>query len=90
MLAFLAISILKLGPLNSVESIVISGVPKSTIYSIGSVSSSIILNWVFSFKLLGKGSYNFIKKLLLTPFSAIKLTPVKIILLLRFNAKSLK
>jgi len=60
------------------------------VYSIGLVSSSTNLNWVFSWSVLGRGSYNLIKKLLVTFSSEIKLTPVKITSFSRFNAKSLK
>ena len=51
------VSILKLGPLNSFVSTFIEGVPKSTVYCIGLVNSSIILKDVFSVILLGNGSY---------------------------------
>ena len=84
------VSILKLGPLNSFVSTFIEGVPKSTVYCIGLVNSSIILKDVFSVILLGNGSYNFIKNVGSSSFSCIKLTPVSTILLPKFIAKSLK
>ena len=82
--------ILRLGPLSSVVSISISGAPKSTIYSIGLVNSSIILNLVFSFIELGIGSYNFINKLNVGWDWVSILTPVKITFSPKFKAKSLK
>ena len=59
--SFKRVSILKLGPFIAILSSIKSGVPKSTINSIGSIISSTILKVALSSMSDGKGSYSFIK-----------------------------
>ena len=52
---------LKLGPLSGMPVSIGLGVPKSNITSKGLIISSYILKGLFTFKVGGRGLYNFIK-----------------------------